>query len=154
MTHNPMNNQVILLVEDNSDDAVLAVRAFKKHNLVNDIVVVCDGVEALEYLHCEGEYKDRDCNEQPKIVILDLNLPRLNGLEVLKDIRNDDRTKLLPVIMLTSSVEESDVLNCYGSGANSYIHKPIDYDKFSDMSQQLVDYWFTANTPPPLNGQI
>ncbi|MFV2060117.1 MAG: response regulator [Gammaproteobacteria bacterium] len=149
-----MLKQVILLVEDNPDDAMLAVRAFKKNQLVADIIVVSDGVEALEYLHCEGEYKNRDCSELPSIVILDLNMPRLNGLEVLKDIRADDRTNLLPVIMLTSSLEESDVLDCYGSGANSYIHKPIDFDKFSDMSQQLVDYWFSANITPPISGQM
>jgi len=151
MMGNTMNTQVILLVEDNPDDAVLAVRAFKKHDLVSDIVVVRDGVEALEYLHCEGEYKERDCNEQPNIVILDLNLPRLNGLDVLKGIRRDKRTNLLPVIMLTSSVDDSDVLNCYGSGANSYIHKPLDFDKFSDISLQLVDYWFSVNIAPPIS---
>ncbi len=147
-----MLKQVILLVEDNPDDAMLAVRAFKKNKLVAEIIVVCDGVEALEYLHCEGEYTNRDNNELPDIVILDLNLPRLNGLEVLKNIRADERTNLLPVIMLTSSLEDSDVLSCYGLGANSYIHKPIDFDKFSDMSRQLVDYWFSANITPPIGG--
>lgn len=154
MVGNPMSEQVILLVEDNPDDVLLAVRAFKKHSLVDEIVVTRDGVEALEYLHCEGEYKNRNSSEQPNIVILDLNLPRLNGLEVLREIRSDKRTNLLPVIMLTSSVEESDVLNCYGSGANSYIHKPIDFEKFSDISLQLVDYWFSANITPPISGQL
>jgi len=149
-----MTTQLILLVEDNPDDAILAVRAFKKHDLVTDIVVARDGVEALEYLHGKGEFKERDCSEQPNIVILDLNLPRLSGIEVLKEIRNDERTNLLPVIMLTSSIDEDDVLNCYQSGANSYIHKPIDFDKFSDLSLQLVDYWFSANITPPLGRHI
>jgi len=149
-----MNAQVILLVEDNPDDVVLAVRAFKKHSLVNKIVVVSDGVEALEYLHGKGEYKDRDCNDQPDIVIMDLNLPRLNGLDVLKEIRSDSRTNFIPVIMLTSSTEDNDVLSCYQSGANSYIHKPIDFEQFSNMSLQLVDYWFSVNITPPINGQI
>jgi CheY-like chemotaxis protein len=149
-----MLKQVILLVEDNPDDAMLAVRAFKKNQLVADIIVVTDGVEALEYLHCEGEYKNRDSSDLPTIVILDLNLPRLNGLDVLKDIRADERTNLLPVIMLTSSIDESDVLNCYGLGANSYIHKPIDFEKFTNMSQQLVDYWFSANITPPIGSRL
>ncbi len=149
-----MSALVILLVEDNPDDAILAVRAFKKHNLVNDIIVAQDGVEALEYLHCEGQYENRDCSNQPNIIILDLNLPRLNGLDVLKDIRGDSRTNLIPVIMLTSSIEESDVLHCYESGVNSYIHKPLDFDTFSEISIQLVDYWFSANITPPLNGIV
>ncbi len=146
-----MSAHVILLVEDNPDDAILAVRAFKKHNLVNDIIVVQDGVAALEYLHGEGKYENRDCSNQPSIIILDLNLPRLNGLDVLKDIRGDSRTNLIPVVMLTSSTQESDVLDCYQFGANSYIHKPLDFEKFSEMSIQLVDYWFSANITPPCN---
>jgi len=149
-----LDEQMILLVEDNPDDAMLAVRAFKKNRLVTDVVVVCDGAEALDYLYCEGEYSNRDCSKQPNIILLDLNLPKLNGLEVLKSIRSDKRTNLLPVIMLTSSIEERDVVDCYGSGANSYIHKPIDFDKFSDMSNQLIDYWFSANITPPNSGQI
>jgi len=145
-----MDEQVILLVEDNPDDALLAIRAFKKNELVDDIVVVRDGVEALDYLHCNGEYSERDCSTQPSIVLLDLNLPKLNGLEVLKSIRKDKRTSLLLVIMLTSSIEERDVINCYDSGANSYIHKPIDFDKFSKMSNLLLNYWFSINVTPPV----
>lgn len=148
-----MVEQVILLVEDNPDDAMLAVRAFKKNQLVNNVIVVRDGAEALDYLYGEGEYSERDCSKQPDIILLDLNLPKLNGLEVLKRIRNDKRTNLLPVIMLTSSIEESDVINCYDSGANSYVHKPIDFEQFTTMSNQLLNYWFSTNITPPLYGQ-
>lgn len=144
-----MNHKVILLVEDNPDDVKLAQHAFKKCNIANQVVVVGDGVEALDYLFGTGAYAGRDASNQPSMVLLDLKLPRLDGKEVLRRMRADPRTKLLPVVILTSSKEEQDVTRCYDLGANSYIRKPIDFDQFIEAVRQLGLYWLLLNEPPP-----
>jgi CheY-like chemotaxis protein len=143
------NRKIILLVEDNPDDEMLALRALKKSNIANGIVVARDGVEALDYLFGTGSYKDRDTSVMPQIVLLDLKLPKIDGLEVLRRIRSDKRTKLLPVAILTSSKEEKDVVCSYDLGANSYIRKPVDFDQFAESIRQLGLYWLVLNEPPP-----
>ena len=130
-------SKIILLVEDNPDDVALTLRAFKKNKIMNTVVVAKDGAEALDYLFCTGEYADRDIKDSPQIVLLDLKLPKINGLEVLKKIREDARTKLLPVIILTSSKEQQDLLDGYSLGANSYIRKPVDFNQFIEAVRQL-----------------
>ncbi len=144
-----MNKKVILLVEDNPDDVALTMRAFKKSNIMNDVVVATDGVEALDYLFATGAYAGRDTSVMPEIVLLDLKLPRLDGMEVLRRLRADSRTKLLPVIILTSSKEEQDVLNGYELGANSYIRKPVDFAQFSEAIMNLGLYWLVLNEAIP-----
>lgn len=144
-----MGGKVILLVEDNPDDEALAVRALKKNNVLNEIAVARDGVEALEYLFGEGAYAGRDAKLVPQLVLLDLKLPKLDGLGVLRRLRADPRTKLLPVVLLTSSTEEDDLLNGYGLGANSYVRKPVDFDQFKEAIRQLSLYWLVLNEPPP-----
>ena len=144
-----MANKVILLVEDNADDEALTLRALKRNNIMNDVVVARDGAEALEYLFAEGQYADRDKNIMPEVVLLDLNLPKINGLEVLKRIRSDKRTKLLPVVVLTSSKEERDLVASYDLGANSYIRKPVDFVEFGQAVQQLGLYWLILNQSSP-----
>lgn len=144
-----MNNKNILLVEDNPDDVALTLRAFKKNNIANEVVVVEDGLEALDYLFCAGKFKDRDKSRIPAVILLDLKLPKLDGLEVLKRMRADARTKLLPVVILTSSKEEQDILGSYKLGANSYIRKPVDFNKFVDAVRQLQLYWMVLNEQPP-----
>ncbi len=139
----------ILLVEDNPDDEALALRALKKNKIANDVVVARDGAEALDYLFGTGEYSDRDTSQMPQIVLLDLKLPKVDGLEVLRQIRADDRTKLLPVAILTSSKEEKDLMEGYRLGANSYIRKPVDFNQFSESVRQLGLYWLVLNEPPP-----
>lgn len=146
-----MADKVILLVEDNPEDEILTVRALKKNNIVNRIDVVRDGVEALDYLFCEGAHAGRNQNPMPQLVILDLKLPKIDGLEVLKRLRADPRTAILPVIILTSSKEEQDLVNGYRLGANSYVRKPVDFDEFSRAVQQLKLYWLIINEPPPPN---
>lgn len=141
-------SKTILLVEDNPDDVALTLRAFKKNNIMNKVVVAKDGTEALDYLFCTGEYSDRDIEDTPQIILLDLKLPKVNGLEVLKKIREDDRTKLLPVIILTSSKEQQDLLDGYSLGANSYIRKPVDFDQFIESVRQLGLYWLVLNIGP------
>lgn len=141
--------KVILLVEDNPDDEALTVRALKKNNILNEVSVARDGVEALEFLFGEGAYADRDSSAMPQVVLLDLKLPKLDGLGVLRRLRADRRTKLLPVVLLTSSNEEEDLLNGYGLGANSYVRKPVDFDKFKEAIRQLSLYWLVLNEPPP-----
>lgn len=141
-------SKTILLVEDNPDDVALTLRAFKKNKIMNKVVIAKDGTEALEYLFCTGEYADRNIEDSPQIVLLDLKLPKVNGLEVLKKIRDDDRTKLLPVIILTSSKEQQDLLDGYSLGANSYIRKPVDFDQFIEAVRQLGLYWLVLNIGP------
>ncbi|NJM46242.1 MAG: response regulator [Alkalinema sp. RU_4_3] len=145
-----MSEKVILLVEDNPDDEALAIRALKRHHVGNEIVVAHDGVEALEYLFGTGRYAGRDVSLKPSVILLDLKLPRVDGLEVLRRLREDDRTKLLPVVILTTSSEEQDLLNSYSLGCNSYIRKPVDFIQFSEAIRQLGMYWLLMNQPPPI----
>jgi CheY-like chemotaxis protein len=149
MSEERANNKVILLVEDNPDDEALAIRALNRHHVGNEIVVAHDGVEALEYLFGTGAYEGRDTNNKPAVVLLDLKLPRVDGLEVLRQLRNDPRTKFLPVVVLTTSSEEGDVINSYSLGCNSYIRKPVDFVQFSEAIRQLGMYWLLMNEPPP-----
>lgn len=144
-----MNNNVILLVEDNPDDEALTVRALKKSNIVNEVVVARDGVQALDYLFGEGAHAGRDLTRMPQLVLLDLKLPKLDGLGLLRRIRSDTRTKLLPVVILTSSNEEQDRIKSYDLGANSYVRKPVDFGQFVDAATQLGLYWLVLNEPPP-----
>ncbi len=144
-----MSTGVILLVEDNPDDAALTVRALKKNKIGIELVVAQDGVEALDYLFGQGSFAGRDTREMPQVILLDLKLPKLDGLGVLRRLRNDGRTKLLPVVILTSSNEEEDRLNGYGLGANSYVRKPVDFDAFVAAAAQLGLYWLALNEPPP-----
>jgi CheY-like chemotaxis protein len=144
------NHKVILLVEDNPDDEALAIRALKRHHIGNEIVVAHDGVEALDYLFCTGMYADRDIANKPSVVLLDLKLPRIDGLEALRRLREDPRTKFLPVVVLTTSSEEGDLLNSYSLGCNSYICKPVDFVQFSEAIRQLGMYWLLMNEAPPV----
>jgi two-component system response regulator len=144
-----MENRMILLVEDNPDDEALTLRAFEKNNITNEVVVVRDGAEALDWLFARGEYEDRDPNEHPEVILLDLKLPKVDGLEVLRQIRDNDGTRLLPVIILTTSEEESDRLAGYSLGANSYIRKPVDFSQFIEAVRQLGLYWLVLNESPP-----
>ncbi len=148
-----MDKKLTLLVEDNSDDEMLALRALRKNVIPTEVVVARDGVEALDYLFAEGDYADRDTNTMPELVLLDLNLPKLSGIEVLKRIREDERTKLIPVVILTSSKENRDLVGCYDSGANSYIRKPVDFVEFGETVQQLSTYWLRLNESPPDKGK-
>lgn len=142
-----MRGKTILLVEDNADDVELTLRALKKNNINNEVVVARDGVEALEYLFGEGKWAGRDVDILPQVVLLDLKLPRVDGLGVLTRIRGDARTCLLPVVILTSSKEDQDVLNGYRLGANSYVRKPIDFNEFVEAARQLGLYWLLLNEP-------
>jgi two-component system response regulator len=144
-----MNEHVILLVEDNSSDEELTLLALRKGNTPNKIVVARDGAEALDYLFGRGAYAGRDTGDIPQAVLLDLNLPKISGVEVLRAIRADARTKMLPVVILTSSKEKRDLAEGYASGANSYIVKPVDFVQFSEAVQQLGKYWTALNQPPP-----
>ena len=143
-----MDKKIILLVEDDPDDEVLTLRALEKSNILNGIVVAHDGVEALDYLFGEGSYSGRDTSVMPQLTLLDLKLPRMDGLEVLRRIRADERTKLLPVVVLTSSKEERDLIESYKLGANSYIRKPVDFVQFRKAVKQLGLYWLILNEPP------
>lgn len=145
-----MTEKVILLVEDNRDDEALTLRALKKNNILNQVVVTRDGAEALDYLFSRGEYEKRDSGLLPQIVLLDLKLPKIDGLDVLRQIRANERTKLLPVVILTSSKEDKDVINGYELGANSYVRKPINFDEFSIAVKQLGLYWLILNETPPV----
>ena len=144
-----MKQKCILLVEDNPDDVELTLRAFKKSNIQNEVVVARDGTEALDYLFGAGAYASRDAYITPAIILLDLKLPKIEGLEVLRRLRADERTKLLPVVILTSSNEEQDLTNGYKLGANSYVRKPVDFVQFSEAIRQLGLYWLIINEPPP-----
>ncbi|MDB4938122.1 MAG: response regulator receiver protein [Labilithrix sp.] len=142
-----MTSPIILLVEDNADDELLTLRAFKKSNVANTIVVVRDGVEALEWLFASGEHSARDASVMPQLILLDLKLPRLDGLEVLRRIRADERTALLPIVVMTSSKQDEDVLKSYQLGANSYVRKPVEFDKFLEAAKSLGMYWLVLNEP-------
>ena len=147
-----MNTQLeILLVEDNRNDAELTIRALKKRNLANNLVHVEDGQAALDFLFGTGAHAGRDVQQQPKVVLLDLKLPKLDGIEVLRRLRADERTKLLPVVMLTSSREDRDVIETYKLGANSYIVKPVEFENFSEAVSNLGMYWLLLNEPPIRN---
>lgn len=143
-----MNNKVILLVEDNPDDVKLTLRAIKKNNILNEVVVAMDGVEALDYLFGTGKYEGRDTRVKPQLILLDLKMPKMDGQEVLQRIRADERTKLLPVVVLTTSSEDKDKIESYKLGANSYIRKPVDFDQFAVAVQQLGLYWLVLNEAP------
>lgn len=143
-----MENKIILLVEDNPDDQELTLRALKKNNIRNEVVVARDGVEALDYLFSTGTYAGKESTVLPEIILLDLNLPKLDGLEVLRRIRSSERTKLLPVVILISSNEDRDRINGYGLGANSYVRKPVDFHQFTEATQQLGLYWVVLNEGP------
>lgn len=145
-----MMEKVILLVEDNPDDVALTLRALKKNNIANEVVIAHDGVEALDYLFGQGIWANRNTAEMPIVTLLDLKLPRVDGLEVLKRIRADERTRLLPVVILTSSNEENDLISGYALGANSYVRKPVDFNQFSEAVRHLGLYWLLWNEPPPL----
>ncbi len=148
-----VTNKTILLVEDNPDDQALTLRALKKSNIVNDVFVANDGVEALDYLFGRGVHAARDPDVQPAIILLDLKLPKVDGLEVLKQIRADPATQFLPVVILTSSKEERDLIDSYRLGANSYIRKPVDFDQFVGAVQTLGLYWLVLNQSPPDRGE-
>lgn len=139
----------ILLVEDNPQDIELTLRTLKKKNIANRIQIVKDGAEALEYIFATGAYADRDITERPKLILLDLKLPKVNGLELLQKIKTDERTKVIPVVVLTSSKEEQDIIESYRLGVNSYITKPVDFEKFSQVIENTGLYWLLINEPPP-----
>ena len=145
-----MDKEIILLVEDNPDDVLLTKRAFKKSNILNELVVASDGVEALDYLFGTGAYEGRDLSIMPVLILLDLRLPKLDGIDVLRRIRDDERTKLIPVVVLTTSKEHQDLIQSYNLGANSYIRKPVDFDQFVQAVKQLGLYWVLLNEPPPV----
>jgi two-component system response regulator len=144
-----MTDEPILLVEDNSDDELLTLRAFKKNNILNAIVIARDGAEALDYLFCTGAHAGRDPGAMPQLVLLDLNLPRIGGLDVLRRMREDPRTKLLPVVVLTSSKEDEDVIRSYELGANSFVRKPVEFEQFTQAVKTLGLYWLLINEPVP-----
>lgn len=143
-----MQKRIILLVEDNPDDEALTLKAFKKNNILNEVVVARDGADALDYLFCRGAYSGRDKMEVPELILLDLKLPKIDGLEVLKEIKTNPKTHLVPVIILTSSSEEKDILKSYELYANSYIRKPVDFEQFSEAIRELGVYWLVLNETP------
>jgi two-component system response regulator len=147
-----MDEKIILLVEDNPDDEELSLRALRQSHLVNEVFVVRDGEEALEYLFATGRYVARDARILPQVVLLDLKLPKLGGLDVLQRVRADERTRLLPVVILTSSSEDEDILSSYRLGANSYVRKPVEFHRFVDAVRQLGLYWMLINQAPGSQG--
>ncbi len=144
-----MRTSTILLVEDNPDDEMLALRAFKKNNITNEVNVARDGVEALDFLFGRGAYQGRDLTQQPSLILLDLKLPKMDGLEVLKALRANENTRLIPVVVMTTSKEEDDLVRSYSYGANSYIRKPVDFNQFIDAVRQVGLYWLVLNEPLP-----
>ncbi len=148
----PNNRIEILLVEDNPTDAELTIRSLKKHNLANKLVWVKDGAEALDFLYARGEFADRDGNNRPKVIMLDLRLPKVDGLEVLKQIKADEHLATIPVVVLTSSKEDRDVTRSYELGANSFVSKPVEFDAFADAVAKLGLYWVLINKPLDTNG--
>jgi CheY-like chemotaxis protein len=150
-----MKNEVeILLVEDNPSDAELALRALKKNNLANNVIRVCDGEEALDFIFARGQFKERKRENGPKVILLDLKLPKIDGLEVLRIIKADPVTKIIPVVVLTSSKEEKDMIESYRLGVNSYIVKPVDFDKFADSVREIGLYWLLLNELPDFNNLL
>lgn len=149
-----MFNSTILLVEDNPDDEALTLRAFQKNNIRNDVVIARDGVEALDYIFGTGAHAGRDPEDTPAVILLDLKLPKIDGLEVLRRLRSDQRTRLTPVVILTSSKEEQDLIRSYSLGANSYVRKPVDFTEFMEAVRQLGMYWLVLNEPAPLKGRL
>jgi two-component system, response regulator len=147
-----MDLKIILLVEDNPDDEALTLRALRKNHILNEVVVAHDGVEALDYLFGTGAYTGRDLSMMPQVILLDLKLPKVDGLEVLRRLRADARTRLLPVVILTSSKEEQDIIDGYSLGANSYVRKPVDFTQFADAVRNLGLYWLVLNESPPQRG--
>lgn len=147
-----MTEKAILLVEDNPDDEALTLRALRRNHITNQIVVARDGVEALDYLFGRGAYSERDLNQTPAVILLDLKLPRMDGVEVLRILRGHDRTRLLPVVVLTTSNEEQDLINSYSLGCNSYVRKPVDFLQFVEAVRQLGMYWLLLNESPPPAG--
>jgi len=146
-----MSERYILLVEDNPDDEELTLLSLRKHNLAHDIVVVRDGVEAIDFLFANGQYASRDAAHVPTVILLDLKLPKLDGLGVLKRLRADPRTRTLPVVVLTSSSQDADVIASYNLGANSYVRKPVEFGAFVEAVSSLGLYWVLLNRPPPLH---
>ena len=144
-----MDDKLILLVEDNARDEALTLRAIEKSHIANKVVVARDGVEALDYLFATGKYADRDATMLPQLVMLDLKLPKMDGMEVLRRLRSDERTKLLPIVVFTSSSEQEDMIKSYGLGANSYVRKPVDFERFMEATRQLGMYWLVLNEAPP-----
>lgn len=144
-----MDSKTILLVEDNPDDEALTLRALRQNNIRNELVVKRDGADALAYLFGTGAEAGRDASQMPQVILLDLKLPKIDGLEVLRRLRDDSRTQLLPVVILTSSKEEQDVINGYSLGANSYVRKPVDFTQFAAAVRRLGLYWLLLNEPPP-----
>ena len=145
-----MQENTILLVEDNADDEALALRALRNSEYVNEVVVVRDGAEALDYLFGSGQYADRDTSVQPRLILLDMKLPKLNGLDVLRRIRQDERTRYHPVVLMTSSRQETDIIAGYSLGANSYVQKPVNFDEFVESIRDLARYWMQINRTPNL----
>jgi two-component system response regulator len=143
-----MESAIILLVEDNPDDELLTLRALQRNHILNEVVVARDGAEALEYLFATGPYADRDTDTMPQVILLDLKLPKVDGLEVLRRVRSDERTRLLPVVVLTTSNEERDMVESYSLGANSYVCKPVDFVQFAEAVRQLRLYWLVLNETP------
>ncbi len=143
-----MSRKTLLLVEDNPDDEMLTIRALRKHNLANEIVVARDGQEALDYLFREGEYAGQPLEEYPQVILLDLKLPKVDGLQVLEAIRSREQTRHIPVVVLTSSNEERDIVRSYDLGANSYVRKPVDFERFVEAARQLGLYWLVLNEVP------
>jgi two-component system, response regulator len=149
-----MTGKTILLVEDNPDDVELTLRALKKNNIKNEVKVVPDGAEALDFLFGHGKYSDRNLANMPTVILLDLKLPKVDGLEVLRQLRANPLTKLLPVVILTSSKQEQDIVSGYSLGVNSYVRKPVDFNQFAEAVSHLGLYWLLLNEPPPVKGEI
>ncbi len=150
-----MSNRTILLVEDNPDDEALTLRAFRKNNIMNEVVVARDGAQALDYLFGTNQYAGRDVSDWPSVVLLDLKLPKVSGLEILRKIRGDNRTRTMLVVVLTSSKEEEDVAESYGLGVNSYVRKPVDFSQFIEAVKHIGLYWLLLNEPPtPPRGRL
>lgn len=145
-----MDNAIILLVEDNPDDEALTLRALKKNNIKNEVIVARDGIEALDYLFATGAHSGRDLNTMPHVILLDLKLPKVDGFEVLRRLRAQEHTRLLPVVVLTTSNEDQDRIRSFGLGANSFVRKPVQFDKFIEAVRQLGLYWLILNEPAPV----